>query len=145
ASEGRSDPQSSCRIRSRRRVRKSRPGGARTRCRRPRARQGDVLPRNPEARSTWRESALRDLGLRGYRPSQEVLPEMTGRVVTGAELDPLWLLRPTDFLRVRAPRMEAACRRRIDQVGRKAFDRIQLLRIQVDDRVQECRGVGMDR
>src|SRR5918995_6568832 len=51
--------------------------------------------------------------------------------------------RRADDHRVRAARMETARRRRVDQVGRRARDRVKLGRVEGDGRTQELARVGM--
>src|SRR2546430_15514414 len=61
-----------------------------------------------------------------------------------AVLDPCGFFRAANFLGVGAPRMEPTRRRRIDQVGREAVNRKQLLRFEVDGRREQRLGVRMD-
>ena len=50
-----------------------------------------------------------------------------------------------DVHRVRAPRVEAAARRRVDQVRRRAGDEVEARRAQRDRRAQQLAGVGVLR
>src|SRR5713101_1875557 len=70
---------------------------------------------------------------------------MTSCKVSRLKLDQRWNLLRTDRLSVRTPRMETTPRWRRDQIWRASFDRVQLLRLQVNDRREEALCVGMKR
>src|SRR6266849_4621770 len=70
---------------------------------------------------------------------------MTSCKVSRLKLDQRWNLLRTDRLSVRTPRMETTPRWRRDQIWRASFDRVQLLRLKVNDRREEALRVGMKR
>src|SRR5438132_14345754 len=82
----------------------------------------------------WLVSARRDPRLRPVEPALHP-PAFAELLLDG-------LQQRAHAHRIRAARMEAAARRRVDQVRRRAGNRVELCGLERDSRAKELAGVG---